>query len=152
MRRSRSSRKGSLPRTLNREAVIVNARKPDEIAGALAEALRLNADAYVTGTDPLILDRRGQDRRVRAGARAARHRLRAPFSNSGALLSYGPSITWMYHQAGVYIGQVLKGAKPAELPVMQPTGFEFDINLKTAAALGLGPPRGMLVLADEVIR
>ena len=139
-------------RALNREAVIVNARKPDEIAGALAEALRLNADAYVTGTDPLILDRRGQ---IVAFGQA--HGLPGigfvrQFSTSGALLSYGPSITWMYHQAGVYIGQVLKGAKPAELPVMQPTGFEFVINLKTATALGLDPPRGMMVLADEVIK
>jgi ABC-type uncharacterized transport system, periplasmic component len=73
------------------------------------------------------------------------------FATAGALLSYGPSITWMYHQAGVYVGAILKGAKPAELPIMQPTGFELVVNRKAAAALGIEPPRAMLLSANEVI-
>jgi putative ABC transport system substrate-binding protein len=139
-------------RALNRDAVVVNARTPDEIRGALAEALRLKADSYITASDPLILDRRGE---IVAFGQA--HGLPGvgfvkQFATIGALLSYGPSITWMYHQAGVYVGEILKGAKPAELPVMQPTGFELVVNLKTAAALGLQPGQGLLVSADEVIR
>jgi len=139
-------------RVLRREVVIVNARKPDELAGALAEALRLKADGYVTASDPLILDRRGE---IVAFGQA--HGLPGigfvrQFAAAGALLSYGPSITWMYHQAGLYIGAILKGAKPAELPVMQPTGFEFVVNLKTAAALGLEPRADLLLSANEVIK
>lgn len=139
-------------RALGREAVVVNARKPDEIAGALAEALRLKADSYVTASDPLILDRRGE---IVAFGQA--HGLPGvgfvrQFATIGALLSYGPSITWMYHQAGNYVGEILKGAKPANLPVVQPTGFEFVVNLKTAAALGLDPRPDLLLSANEVIR
>ena len=136
---------------LSREAFVVNARKPEEIAPALAEALRLKADSYITATDPLILDRRGEIvdfGRLHGlpGVGFVRQ-----FATAGALLSYGPSITWMYRQAGVYVGKVLKGAKPAELPVMQPTGFELVVNRKTAATLGLDLPPGLLGLANEVI-
>jgi len=139
-------------RTLNREAVVVNLSKPDEVAGALAEALRLKADSYATASDPLILDRRGE-----IVAFGQTHGLPGigfvrQFASAGALLSYGPSITWMYHQAGVYIGRILKGAKPADLPVVQPTGFEFVVNLKTASALGLDPRPTLLLAADEVIQ
>jgi putative ABC transport system substrate-binding protein len=139
-------------RALNREAFIVNARKPDEIAAAMAEALRLKADSYITASDPLILDRRGE---IVAFGQA--HGLPGvgfvrQFATIGALLSYGPSITWMYHQAGLYVGEILKGAKPAELPVMQPTGFELVVNLKTAATLGLEPRSSLLLSANEVIQ
>ncbi len=139
-------------RALGREAIVVSARKPAEIAGALEEALRLKADSFATASDPLVLDRRAE---IVGFANA--HGLPVigfvrQFASAGALLSYGPSITWMYHQAGLYVGEILKGAKVAELPIMQPTGFELVVNLKTAAALGLSPPRHLLLSATDLIQ
>jgi putative ABC transport system substrate-binding protein len=145
----RDAREGA--KALGREAVIVNARNPGEIEPALAEALRLGADSFITATDPLILDQRGP---ILAFAMARGMPVAGfvrQFAVGGAVLSYGPSLTWMYHQAGVYIGAILKGARPADLPVMQPTSFEFLINIKTAAALGLTVPPLLLARADEVI-
>jgi putative ABC transport system substrate-binding protein len=113
--------------------------------------LSAKAQAFITATDPILLDRREQ-----IVSFANRHKLPAvyfvrQFAAAGGLLSYGPSISWMYRQAGEYIGQILKGSNPAEMPVLQPTQFELVINLKTAHELGLAVPPTLLARADEVI-
>ena len=133
------------------ETVTLNARNAREIDAAFGQLLRANADGIITATDPIPLDRREQIVEF-----ANRHKLPLmgfvrQFATAGALLSYGPSISWMYRQAGEYTAQILKGASPAELPVLQPTQYELVINLKTAKALGLEVPPMLLVGADEVI-
>jgi putative ABC transport system substrate-binding protein len=97
------------------------------------------------------------DRRVEIVGLAARHALPAAYAwrefvEAGGLASYGPNMDWAYRQIGQYASRILKGAKPADLPVMLPTKYEFVINLKTAKALGLTIREGLLASADEVIQ
>jgi putative tryptophan/tyrosine transport system substrate-binding protein len=138
-------------RKLGLETVTLNARNAREIDTAFEQLLGAKADGVITATDPIPLDRREQ-----IVAFANRHKLPVvgfvrQFAAVGALLSYGPSISWMYRQAGEYVGQILKGTRPAEMPVMQPTKFELVVNLKTAKAFGLDVPDKLLAVADEVI-
>jgi putative tryptophan/tyrosine transport system substrate-binding protein len=136
---------------LGQVAIVFNARNSAEIDAAFAELLSAKCDAIITASDPVMLDRREQ-----IAVLAERNALPAvsftrPFTAAGGLMSYGPSIGAMYREAGSYIGQILKGTKPADLPVMQLSKFELVINLKTAKALNLAIPSSVLAVADEVI-
>jgi putative ABC transport system substrate-binding protein len=138
-------------RKLGLETITVNARSASEMETAFEQLLSAKAQALITGTDPILLDRREA-----IASFALRNKVLAmgfvqQIAAAGGLLSYGPSISWMYRQAGDYIGQILKGSNPAEMPVLQPTHFELVINLKTANALGLTVPPTLLARADEVI-
>jgi putative ABC transport system substrate-binding protein len=138
-------------RSLGIEIIALHARNQQEIDAAFAELLNRGAESIITGTDPVILARREQ-----ILAFATQNALPVvgfvrEFADVGGVMSYGPSITWMYWQAGVYIGQILKGSNPANLPVLQPTRYEFVVNLKAAARLGIELPLPFISRADEVI-
>jgi ABC-type uncharacterized transport system substrate-binding protein len=138
-------------RKLGLETITLNARNAPEIDTAFEQLLAAKADGIITATDPITLDRREQ-----IVAFANTHKLPVvgfvrQFAAVGGLMSYGPSISWMYRQAGEYVAQILRGTNPAELPVLQPTQFELVINLKTAHALGLTVPLTLQAAADEVI-
>ena len=133
------------------ETVTLTARNASEMETAFQQLLSAKAQALITASDPILLDRREQ-----IASFALRHKVLAmgfvqQIALAGGLLSYGPSISWMYRQAGDYVGQLLKGSNPAEMPVLQPTLYELVINLKTAKALGLTVPLSLLARADEVI-
>jgi putative ABC transport system substrate-binding protein len=130
---------------------VLNARNSDELDVAFASLAQLRVDSFFVSSDPFLTSQRDQ-----IVAEVARQRIPASypqreFAVAGGLMSYGNDLADTYRQVGVYAGRVLNGAKPAELPVMQPTKFEFVINLKTAKALGVTISDNLLSLADEVI-
>lgn len=122
-----------------------------ELSAGLASIQQQRVGALLVAADPFF-----DTRRDRIIMFAAQNKLPTiyqfrEYAVAGGLISYGPSITDSYRQAGNYVGQILKGAKPTDLPVLQPTKFELVINLKTAKALGLAIPPGLISFADEVI-
>jgi putative tryptophan/tyrosine transport system substrate-binding protein len=138
-------------RSLGLQLHILNAGSALEIDAAFASLVEQRIGMLLAGADPFFLGRRDQ-----VVALAARHAVPAiyfarEFVTAGGLMSYGTSINDAYRRAGVYAGKILKGARPADLPVEQSTRFEFVINLKTAKTLGLTIPDKLLALADEVI-
>jgi putative ABC transport system substrate-binding protein len=133
------------------QVVVVDARTSDDFERAFARLSANGVNGVLLLADPTIIE---QSQRIAELAQALR--LPTAFQRrenveAGGLLSYGANTSDQFRQAAFYVDRILKGAKPAELPVQQPTKFDFVINLKTARALGLTIPQTLLVAADEVI-
>jgi putative ABC transport system substrate-binding protein len=138
-------------RTFGQQVVILKASSDSEIEEAFAAFAQRRVSALLVSADPFLLSRRHQ-----IVASVARHSIPAmyewrQFAEADGLMSYGVDLVDAYRQAGVYVAKILNGAKPADLPILQPTKFEFVINLKTAKKMGLDLPAKLLALADDVI-
>ena len=137
--------------SLKMEMLVINAGSESEIDTAFATMDQHRAGALLVASDTFFFARRDQ-----LSSLSARHRIPAiyylrEFAQAGGLITYGNSVPDMYRQVGIYTARILKGEKPSDLPVLQPTKFELVINLKTAKALGLTIPSGVMAIADEVI-
>ena len=135
---------------IGRQIEVVAARTDSDIDKAFATLVNKRADAFLVSTDALFVTRR-----VQLVTLAARHAVpamyfRREFAEAGGLMSYGSNLADQFRQIGIYAGRILKGEKPAEMPVQLPTNFEFVVNLQTAKALGLSVPPTLLARADEV--
>jgi len=137
--------------SLSIELTSVGMRTEEQFGPGFAEVSRAEAQALYVVEDPIFFAHRMTLLKLAATARLPTiHELRR-FPEAGALMSYGPDLHDLFRRAAIYVDRILKGAKPADLPVEQPTKFEFVINLKTAAALGLTVPQSLLARADEAI-
>ena len=142
---------GAAARALGLQIQVLNASTSLELDAAFAALVSERSDALLVGSTPFLFDRR-----VQLAQLAARHAVPAIYQDRhhaevGGLMSYGASLVDAYRHVGVYAGRILKGAKPADLPVVQSTKFELVINVPTARMLGLNVPQALLATADEVI-
>jgi putative tryptophan/tyrosine transport system substrate-binding protein len=148
---NRSDQLRAAARALGREAVVLEVRGENDFEAAFATLAERRAGALFVGVDPIFTANR--DKLVQL---AARYRIPASYQDRdfvavGGLMCYGANVPDAQRQVGVYVGRILKGAKPADLPVLQPVKYEFVINLKTARQLGLDVPPTLLALTDDVI-
>jgi putative ABC transport system substrate-binding protein len=142
---------GAAARTMGLQIQVLNASTSLELDAAFATLVRERSAALIVGSTPFFFDRR-----VQLALLAARHAAPAIYQDRhhaevGGLISYGANLGDAYRHVGVYAGRILKGAKPADLPIVQPTRFELVINVSTARMLGLTVPDALLATADEVI-
>ena len=138
---------------LRLQLIPVVLRVPSDLESAFEAAMRRRPDALLTMAEPVL----NRDLRIPIVELAAKHRLPAmyggtEFGEVGGLMGYGPEISDNFRRAAIYVDKILKGTKPADLPVERPRKFEFVINLKTAKQIGLTIPPNVLVRADKVIR
>jgi putative ABC transport system substrate-binding protein len=138
-------------RKTGRSSFILRASSIKEIDAAFASAAAQQVRGLMVSADPLFMTRRAQLIALAANNRMPVVYPFREFVDVGGLMSYGPSLGWAYRRAGVYVGRILKGAKPGELPIELPSKFELLLNLKTAKTLDLTIPPGLLALAEEVI-
>jgi putative ABC transport system substrate-binding protein len=141
----------SAARVLGVRLLVLDAANPNEVTTAFRTIVEQQIGALLIGADVFFVTRHDQ-----IVSLAARYAIPTMFFDSasvaaGGLVSYGPDLPDAFHQVGLYTGRVLKGEKPADLPVVQPTKFELVLNLKTAKALGLEVPPTLLALTDRVI-
>jgi putative ABC transport system substrate-binding protein len=141
----------TIARAIKQELVILKASNPEQIDAALAEVARQRAGAFIVSTDGYLFSRREQIVTLAARDKVPTIYDRRGYATAGGLVSYGTDLAGAYRQVGVYAARIVRGEKPADLPVMQPTKFELVVNLKTAKALGIDLPAQVLALADEVI-
>ena len=138
-------------RTLGLRIEVFNASTESEIDTAFAALIARRPGALLLANNPMFTTRRKRIIDLAARYALPTMYVQREFADAGGLMAYGPSIPDVYRLAGGYAGRILKGDKPADLPVVQPTKFELVINLKTATALGLTIPSGVIAIADEVI-
>jgi putative ABC transport system substrate-binding protein len=138
-------------RAMGLQIQVHNASTSPEIEAAFATIVHDRADALFVAPDAFFTSRRGQFATLAARDRMPTSCPNREMVEAGLLMSYGTNIVDMFRQVGIYTGSILKGAKPADLPVLQSTKFEFVINLQTARALGIEVPNALQLLADEII-
>jgi ABC-type uncharacterized transport system substrate-binding protein len=138
-------------RTLGMQLQLVPADRPDEIASAFSTMVRERADAFIVMPSPMLFGEHQRIAKLAANSRLPGMYQAREFVDAGGLMSYGANLDDLFRRTATYVDKILKGAKPAELPVERPTKFELIINVKTARAMGLTVNRDILLVADELI-